>query len=192
MKLTRISFMFGLLVALALSAAAQEAQPPVAQATPSLVKPSLLPVQPAPLPDAVAPDGIHDIQALPTPTPVYGRLGLLVETSDGQVVKEYGADEQFNPASTLKLATTLDALHTFGPQYRFSTVVWTNGTLDAQTGTLTGDLTISGRDPFSHYELAIMLARQLNRLGIRTVTGDLIVPPMFTMNYSWSARASGD
>jgi len=32
----------------------------------------------------------------------------------------------------------------------------------------------------------------LNRLGIRTVTGDLIVAPMFTMNYSWSARASGN
>jgi len=192
LKVKRISFMFGLLVALTLSATAQEAQTPVAQATPALVKPSLLPVQPAPQPDALAPDAVHDIQPLPTPTPVYGRLGLLVETSDGQVVKEYGADEQFNPASTLKLATALDALHTFGPRYRFSTVVWTTGTLDPQTGTITGDLIISGRDPSFHYEHAVMVARELNRLGIRTVTGDLIVAPMFTMNYSWSARASGN
>jgi D-alanyl-D-alanine carboxypeptidase/D-alanyl-D-alanine-endopeptidase (penicillin-binding protein 4) len=117
---------------------------------------------------------------------------MLVETSDGRVVKEYAADEQFNPASVLKLATALDALHTFGPQYRFATTVWTTGTLDPQTGTITGDLIISGRDPSLHYEHAVLIARELNRLGIRTVTGDLIVAPLFTMNFSWSARASGN
>ncbi len=195
MKVTRLFVMFGLLGALALSAAAQEPQPLVGQPTPTpqLVRPTLMSFPPSiPTPDAVTPDAVNNLQPLPTPTPVYGRLGMLVETSDGQVVKEYGADEQFNPASTVKLATALDALHTFGPQHRFATVLWTNGTLDPATGTITGDLIVSGRDPSFHYEHAVMLARELNRLGIRTVTGDLIVAPKFTMNYSWSTQASGD
>ena len=194
MRVTRLIAIFGLLAALAVGAAAQEPQAGAAQPTPTpLVKPALLPFPPtAPAPDAVTPDAVQNILPLPTPTPVYGRLGMLVETADGRVLKEYAADEQFNPASVVKLATALDALHTFGPQHRFATVVWTTGTLDPQTGTITGDLIVSGRDPSFHYEHAVMIARELNRLGIRTVTGDLIVAPMFTMNFSWSARASGN
>lgn len=37
-----------------------------------------------------------------------------------------------------------------------------------------------------------MIARQLNALGIRSVSGDLIVAPGFTMNFNWSARGSGE
>lgn len=193
MKFTRTFIMAGLLGALALSAAAQESQLPVAQPTPQQVRPTLMSFPPTlPVPDASAPDAVNIVPPLPTPTPIYGRLGLLVETSAGQVVKEYAADEGFNPASAVKLATALDALHTFGPQYRFSTVLWTNGTLDPVTGTINGDLIVSGRDPSFHYEHAVLIARELNRLGISTVTGDLIVAPKFTMNYSWSTQASGD
>ncbi|HYY42723.1 MAG TPA: D-alanyl-D-alanine carboxypeptidase [Pyrinomonadaceae bacterium] len=193
MRVTRFIVMFGLLAACATGAAAQNTPAPSAQPTPPLVKPSLRPFPPTGVqPDAVTPDAVQNILPLPTPTPIYGRLGMLVETSDGRVVKEYAADEQFNPASVVKLATALDALHTFGPQHRFATVVWATGPLDPQTGTIDGDLIISGRDPSFHYEHAVMLARELNRLGIRTVTGDLIVAPKFTMNFSWSAQASGD
>lgn len=118
--------------------------------------------------------------------------GVLIETLDGQKVLEQSTDVAFNPASAVKLATAFDALRTFGPGYRFSTGVWTNGTLDPTTGTLTGDLIISGRDPSLHYEHAILIAHELNQLGIRTVTGDLIVAPRFTMNFDWSSQRSGD
>jgi len=64
--------------------------------------------------------------------------------------------------------------------------------MDLTTGTLAGDLVITGRDPSFHYEHAVMLARQLNQLGIRTVTGNLIVAPGFTMNFDWSAKHSGE
>ena len=37
-----------------------------------------------------------------------------------------------------------------------------------------------------------MVARQLNGLGIRTVTGDLVIAPGFTMNFGSSARRSGE
>ena len=37
-----------------------------------------------------------------------------------------------------------------------------------------------------------MLARELNKLGIKQVTGDLVVAPGFTMNFSASASHSGE
>jgi len=118
--------------------------------------------------------------------------GVLVETLDGKVLMSESADQAFNPASAVKLATALTAIRTFGIDHRFTTGVWTNGTIDEATGTLKGDLIISGRDPSFHYEHAVMLARELNRHGIRTVTGDLVVAPRFTMNFDWSAQHSGD
>ena len=44
----------------------------------------------------------------------------LIETLDGRVVSSQAENDQFNPASNLKLATALVALQTFGPSHRFS------------------------------------------------------------------------
>ena len=123
---------------------------------------------------------------------VYGLQGVLVETLDGKPIAMQSADEPFNPASAIKLATALVALRTFGPQHRFATGVWITGSFDKATETVNGDLYISGRDPSLHYEHAVMLARQLNILGIRTVTGNLVIAPGFTMNFNGSARRSGE
>src|SRR6185436_9769451 len=130
----------------------------------------------------------------PSPTPearpLYGLQGVLIETLDGTVVASQSENEQFNPASTMKLATALVALQTLGPEHRFATGVWTDGVLDKTTGALNGNLYISGRDPSFHYEHGVLLARELNKLGIKQVTGDLIVAPGFTMNFSASAERS--
>jgi D-alanyl-D-alanine carboxypeptidase/D-alanyl-D-alanine-endopeptidase (penicillin-binding protein 4) len=127
-----------------------------------------------------------------TTRPLYGLQGVLVETLSGKVVASQFADQQFNPASAVKLATALIALRTLGPQHRFATGVWTDGLLDKSSGTLNGNLYISGRDPSFHYEHAVLLASELNALGISRVTGDLFVAPGFTMNFSSSARRSGE
>ena len=130
-------------------------------------------------------------EASPTPEngrPLYGLQGVLIETLDGRVVSAQNETEQFNPASTLKLATALVALRTLGPEHRFATGIWTDGVLDKNTGVLSGNLYISGRDPSFHYEHGVLLARELNKLGIKQVTGDLIVAPGFTMNFSDSAH----
>ena len=131
-------------------------------------------------------------EASPTPRPLYGVQGVLIETLDGKVISAQNENEQFNPASTLKLATALVALRTLGPEHRFATGIWSDGVLDKNTGVLSGNLYVSGRDPSFHYEHGVLLARELNKLGIRQVTGDLIVAPGFTMNFSASAKRSGE
>ncbi len=141
---------------------------------------------------------IPDASPSPSPSPspegrpLYGVQGVLIETLDGKVVSSQAETEQFNPASTMKLATAFVALRTLGPNHRFATGVWTDGVIDKSTGVVSGNLYISGRDPSFHYEHGILLARELNKLGIKQVTGDLVVAPGFTMNFSASAQRSGD
>ncbi|MBV9209090.1 MAG: D-alanyl-D-alanine carboxypeptidase [Acidobacteria bacterium] len=173
--------------------AQQQQQKPQPTQPPTLTQPTVItrplpPVVSPPQPGVVAPD-----IAQPSYEPVVsGSRGVLVETLDGKIVMEQSADTAFNPASGVKILTALTALRSFGADYRFMSGVWTAGTFDKSTGTITGDLIISGRDPSFHYEDAVMLAQELNRLGVRTVTGDLIVAPKFTMNYDWSAQRSGN
>lgn len=125
-------------------------------------------------------------------TPIGGFQGVLAETVEGSTIAAQSADDRFNPASAVKLATALVALQSFGPEHRFMTGLWSTGAIDRSTGTLNGDLVVTGRDPSFHYEHAVMLARQLNDLGIRNITGNLIVAPGFTMNFAWSAQRSGE
>lgn len=124
-------------------------------------------------------------------TPIAGYQGVLAETVDGATIAEQVPENKFNPASAVKLATALVALQRFGPDHRFLTGAWASGTIDKATGTVNGDLILTGRDPSFRYEHAVMLARELNDLGIRKVTGNLVVAPGFTMNFDWSASRSG-
>lgn len=120
-----------------------------------------------------------------------GYSGILIETLDGKIVKESYPDYAFNPASNVKLATAYAVLKTFGPDYRFPTNVWTDGQIDRLNGVLVGNLYVSGRDPVFNLENGVALANELNALGIRQVSGDLIVTDNFTMNYSGSSLRSG-
>ena len=200
MHLRRFIGIIGLFLALAGGATAQElistAPTPEPQqerqqqpATPAIRVPSLPPGQ---LPAVQLPTAPDDLWSLAPQRPVFQHQGALVEKLDGQVIYEQASDQGFNPASAVKLATALTALRTFGAQHRFNTAIWTNGTFDAATGTVNGDLVVSGRDPSFHFEHAVLIARELNRRGIRSVTGDLVVAPRFTMNFSASAQRSGE
>ena len=176
---------------------AQDARP---QPSPSLTKPTVmiraagglssLDLLKAPPVEDVRPNP-DDIRTDPQ-SMLYATEGVLVETLDGKTVLSQSANVGFNPASAVKLATALAALKSFGPNHRFDTAFWTNGVFDKSTGTITGNLYISGRDPSFHYEHGVEIAGELNRLGIKTVTGDLIVPPKFTLNFDSSALRSGE
>ncbi len=119
-----------------------------------------------------------------------GYTGILVESMDGSVVLETGSDQTYNPASNVKIATAYAVLKTFGPNYRFPTNVWTDGAYDEANKAIIGNLYVSGRDPVFTNENAIAIASELNRIGIRSISGDLIVTDNFTMNYSSSATRS--
>ena len=69
---------------------------------------------------------------------------MLAETIDGATIASQAVEEKFNPASSVKLATSFAALQAFGPEHRFVTAVWRTGTLDPATGTVNGDLIITG------------------------------------------------
>lgn len=120
-----------------------------------------------------------------------GYSGILVESTDGSVVMESNSELAFNPASNVKIATAYAVLKTFGPNYRFQTNVWTDGQIDKTTGTLYGNLYVSGRDPIFNLEHGINITHELNRLGIQSVTGDLIVTDSFIMSFNSSSQRAG-
>ena len=123
---------------------------------------------------------------------VPGYSGILIESMDGNVVVENNSMSVFNPASNVKIATAYAVLKTFGPDFRFMTSVYTDGSFDRTTGTLNGNLYVSGRDPMFGFEHAVAIANELNRLGIRTINGDLIATDNFAMNYSGSSLKSAE
>lgn len=121
-----------------------------------------------------------------------GYSGILIETMDGKIVKESYSGEAFNPASNVKVATAYAVIKTFGPNYRFQTSVYTDGTIDTATGTLNGNLYVSGRDPSFNYENAVFLANALNQIGVRQVNGDLVVANTFIMALNGSYYRSAE
>jgi serine-type D-Ala-D-Ala carboxypeptidase/endopeptidase (penicillin-binding protein 4) len=151
--------------------------------------PPITPVGPR-LPGTIQPPSIAP--STDEVAPIYGLQGVLIETLDGKIISSQSENVPLNPASAVKLGTALIALKTFGPQHRFSTGFWTTGTFDKGTGQIQGDLYLTGRDPSFHFEHAVMVARQLNGMGIRSVTGNLVVSPGFTMNFHSSAMRSGE
>jgi len=107
--------------------------------------------------------------------------GVLIESLDsGQLLAQHNADVTFNPASVMKLATSLVALAKLGPDYRYRTNVLADGTIDPATRTLEGDLGVEGgADPmFSLYD-AQEVALQISRLGVSHVRGALRVVGQF-------------
>jgi D-alanyl-D-alanine carboxypeptidase/D-alanyl-D-alanine-endopeptidase (penicillin-binding protein 4) len=117
--------------------------------------------------------------------------GFIVETVNGEVLAENNADRPFNPASVIKVATSLVAISKLGPDFRFRTSLYTDGGLDQSTGTLRGNLYVIGSgDPAFFFENALLIADQLNRAGIRVIEGDLIVLGQFYFNLSASREAS--
>ncbi len=120
-----------------------------------------------------------------------GYSGVLVQTLDGKTVIDSGSNYAFNPASNVKIATAYAVLKTFGPDYRFATSVYTDGTFDPTTNTLHGNLYVTGRDPVFSYEHAVSVANALNKVGIKNIQGDLIVTDNFAMNYSSASSRAG-
>lgn len=84
------------------------------------------------------------------------------------------ADTPRNPASTMKLLTTLVALEELGPAYTWKTEAYTRGRI--RDGRLDGDLYIKGYgDPYLVIEHFWRYLRALRNIGIDTIAGDLVL-----------------
>lgn len=102
-------------------------------------------------------------------------LSIHVEDVDtGEVVLRWLPEEPRNPASTMKLLTTLVALDTLGPAYRWKTDIYALG--EIENGRLEGDLLIKGHgDPFLVTERVWQMLRSIRQAGIDDITGDLLI-----------------
>ena len=107
-----------------------------------------------------------------------------VETLDGKPADSHLPDTPINPASVVKVATSLWALERLGPDYRFETRFFARGTIDADKRLLRGDLVVQGGgDPDFHVENAFLVAQALNQLHVERVTGSLIVNRKFWIGW---------
>ena len=86
------------------------------------------------------------------------------DLASGDVVLDWYPDVARNPASTIKLLTTLVALDVLGPAYKWQTDVYAVG--DIEDGHLQGDLLIKGNgDPFLVTERVWQLLREVRQAG---------------------------
>ena len=105
-------------------------------------------------------------------------------------IAQHQPNRRLPAASLTKVATTLAALEKYGVDHTFDTYVGIRGTY--ADGTVQGDLVIQGgNDPLFVWEEAIVLGNTLQQMGIRRITGNLIVSDGFVMNYKTNAVTSG-
>ncbi len=98
----------------------------------------------------------------------------VVDARTGDVLWAHQADRQLNLASVTKVITTAAALDVLGTGFRWRTSILAEK-LDADSGTVEGDLFIRGRgDPTLTLGGLRELAQALQWRGITEVTGDLV------------------
>jgi D-alanyl-D-alanine carboxypeptidase/D-alanyl-D-alanine-endopeptidase (penicillin-binding protein 4) len=102
-------------------------------------------------------------------------LSIYVESLDnGQAELSWNEEQPRNPASVAKLLTTLVALDTLGPAYRWRTEVFLHG--EVKDGKLDGDLLLKGfGDPFLVTERVWQMLRQIRQAGVRDINGGLLL-----------------
>lgn len=102
-------------------------------------------------------------------------LGVVVRRlSDGATILEHQGDRPMQPASTLKLVTSLAALETLGPTYRGSAELRATGRV--QDGVLHGDLVLKGLGNVDFDWRALQRMLHLAHMqGIREIRGDLVL-----------------
>ncbi|MFQ5670286.1 MAG: D-alanyl-D-alanine carboxypeptidase [Acidobacteriota bacterium] len=102
-----------------------------------------------------------------------------VEDAAGEVLSSRAGDEPINPASVVKVATSLWALEKLGPSFRFKTRLFMRG----------DDLVVAGgQDPDFQPENAFLLAAALEALSVRVVPGRLLVDRSFWMGWEYGQR----
>jgi len=99
---------------------------------------------------------------------------MVVPLGSGEPLLSHRSNKPRNPASVMKLVTTLVALEILGPAHTWQTRFYINGTL--KKGVLEGDLVIKGGgDPYLVQEQFWLQLAALREMGIETITGNLLI-----------------
>jgi D-alanyl-D-alanine carboxypeptidase/D-alanyl-D-alanine-endopeptidase (penicillin-binding protein 4) len=96
------------------------------------------------------------------------------EIDDAQPLVSHQPAKPMNPASTMKLVTTFAGLELLGPDYRWKTEAYANGSI--VDGVLEGDLVLKGYgDPKITIEQFQALVAALRATGLTAIRGDLVL-----------------
>lgn len=106
------------------------------------------------------------------------------EDENGRTLAEELPDRPVNPASVVKLVTTLRALEHLGPEHRFRTVFGRTG--DASRS---GLVVRGGADPDFHFENALLVAKALADAGVERIDDGIYVDSSFWMG--WERGSAG-
>lgn len=127
---------------------------------------------------------------------------MAISLDQGDTLLAMNADSSLVPASNQKLLTTVAALSTLGPDFRYQTFLLSSGEIRGDT--LWGDLVLYGTgdptlsDRFYDGETAAMdsLARMVVEAGIQEIQGDLVVDGSYfsgpTLHPEWDPRDLND
>jgi D-alanyl-D-alanine carboxypeptidase/D-alanyl-D-alanine-endopeptidase (penicillin-binding protein 4) len=126
---------------------------------------------PAPLHAALAQAGVpRDAVAL-----------YVAEAGSERPLIAWNAERAMNPASSMKLVTTLAGLELLGPTFTWRTETYVHGTLVEDV--LHGDLILRGQgDPKLNLENFWLLLRELRARGLREIRGDLLLDRSHFLN----------
>jgi D-alanyl-D-alanine carboxypeptidase/D-alanyl-D-alanine-endopeptidase (penicillin-binding protein 4) len=126
--------------------------------------PAAADVLPPPIANALARAGIPQ-----------STVGLFVQEVDAtRPALAFNAGQAMNPASAIKLVTTLAALELLGPTFTWKTEAYLGAPL--QGDALDGDLMLKGHgDPRLTIENFWLFVRSLRARGLREIRGDLVL-----------------
>jgi D-alanyl-D-alanine carboxypeptidase/D-alanyl-D-alanine-endopeptidase (penicillin-binding protein 4) len=96
------------------------------------------------------------------------------ETESRATLLSINSNTPRNPASVIKLVTTLSALEILGPEYQWETKYWATGPVE--NGVLKGDMVIQGGgDPFLTVDRFWYQILSLQQQGIYSISGSLVI-----------------
>jgi D-alanyl-D-alanine carboxypeptidase/D-alanyl-D-alanine-endopeptidase (penicillin-binding protein 4) len=113
---------------------------------------------------------LRQLQAANIPEDAVGAVVL----RSTQVLLSHQAGQSMQPASTMKLVTTLVGLDTLGPVFKGRTELRSNGVIE--NGVLQGDLYMrGGADADFNEDALVHMLEKLRTAGIRKIAGNLVL-----------------
>lgn len=128
--------------------------------------------------------GAAEVRARQRRAPPPLTMTWYAEGPSGVVISAHADATGINPASVVKVATSLWALERLGKEFRFETRFFLRGEVSPGRGEVRGEVVVQGgADPDFQLENAFLVAQALNQAGIRRVSGPLIVNRSFWMGW---------